>query len=740
MKKEGEKDLEEEVYEVPRLPIKPYRRKLGMAIAQIRERYEGLDLGGLKVASDRSPVDRKTELGYSLEGRLVIFQVLDEPELLKESGPDALATNKLTVEGKIIISFQEILLGMGSDILAIVLQQQLDEVLLISEGNSPLEAQRLAIQVQEIQDRERVEQALKTRLVVLEPIVKELPSKKEELVPKRVIPPPEKKVIDRAVSSRVERVKGPRRIEKKRTTRRKKVRIKKPKKPKILEITTLEQLKNLLTSGAIRRISWHNLPLEIHKALIQELGRETGKETSELVQVDYMKFRLSVLNQQTLGGFYMYYRAKKNETEKSVTRFILEELGFAEKVSTLGKAKTKKELKELLLKGIKMRNWNQINLRIQRSLVRELAWKLGKKIEELIREDYDVLLSDLGEKSLLGLYQYHAKKNKTTKRASRFILEELGLAERTKEIGEIKEPKELKPLLASKAILIIRWGKVSKELQRALVKELAKTVKKEIRQLKSEDFTKTPLDSLNGGRLKDLYLYHRRQNKTKKPTLWYILEELGLVTTNIKPIEEVKSTDELKELLDLGAIRQVPWLRLNKQVQAMLVKELAALLGKSAEQLVQMDYMKVPLPSLAGNTLGGLHLRYSRRNTSNKPIPRLILEELGLVKTTKSIAEVKTKAELKELLISGAIRHIRWGRLDKKVQAALVEELAQETNKSFSELGQLDYGSVSLSILNGRKLGGLYGYYQEKRDQEHISKSTPDFILEELALTNGGVQ
>ena len=153
--------MEEEVYEVPRLPIKPYEMKLDRAIAQIHERYEDL---GLKIASDLDPVDRKTELGYSIEGRLVIFQVIDEPELLKELGPNALATNKPTVDRKIIIGLQEILFRMDPDILAIVLQQQLDEVLFILEGMSREKAYDEASKLISSEDRTRIKEAFKIQI------------------------------------------------------------------------------------------------------------------------------------------------------------------------------------------------------------------------------------------------------------------------------------------------------------------------------------------------------------------------------------------------------------------------------------------------------------------------------------------------------------------------------------------------------------------------------------------------
>ena len=144
--------MEQEVDKVPRLLISAYRTELVRAIAQIHERYEEL---GQKNASRRNLVNRKIELGYFLAGKLVVFQIVGKPELLKELNLNTLATHKLTVKGKTIISLQEILFWMDSDILAIVLQQQLDEVLLILEGNSPLEAYSLAIKAHNVQDRGR---------------------------------------------------------------------------------------------------------------------------------------------------------------------------------------------------------------------------------------------------------------------------------------------------------------------------------------------------------------------------------------------------------------------------------------------------------------------------------------------------------------------------------------------------------------------------------------------------------
>lgn len=415
----------------------------------------------------------------------------------------------------------------------------------------------------------------------------------------------------------------------------KRPKIRKPRESKISEIKTIDELKAFIISGR-ERVIWIDLSQELHKALVKELAHETKKDLLELTQEDYMKTPLAVLNQQKLGGFYNYYHWK-NTTGKPTCRFILEELGLVERILSISEVKTKEEFKELLLKGVKVKNWNQVNPEIQKALIIELAQEAKKTVQDLVREDYEkVSLSSLNNGSLDGLYQYYYREvNITKKRTAFFILEKLGLVERVKEIGEIKEPEDLKKLLVSKAILLIRWGKVNEELQRALVKELVQTVEKEVDRLTAQDFTYTRLDSLDRRTLKDMYLYYNKQNKTGKPTVRYILEELGLVTGKVKALRDVQNTEELKELFDSGAINRVSWSQLPKQVQVMLVKELANTLKspKRVEELTQNDYTKIPLSILGGNTLGGLHLHYFKMNTTGGTTTRFILEELGLTKS-----------------------------------------------------------------------------------------------------------
>jgi len=408
----------------------------------------------------------------------------------------------------------------------------------------------------------------------------------------------------------------------------------KKKKPRISKIKTIDELKELMTSGARKRISWAYLPNELHKALVKELARETGKEFSKLTQGDYLKFKLPILNNQSLGGFY-HHHCLRNTGGKPTPRFILEKLGLIEEILSIKEIKTKEALKELLVSGSKVKSWNQIDQEIQKALVLELSQKAKKKVQDLVKEDYErISLPSLDDGTLTGFYQHYKNINETSKRTAYFILETLGLTEKIREIEEIKEPEELKKLLISKATLIIRWNKVNKEVQEALVKELAQKTGKELYQLDYQDFANTHLDSLDGRTLKDMYVYHRRQNKTGKPVVRYILEELGLVSTEVKALRDVKNTKELKELLDSGTIRQISWFQLPKQVQAMLVRELAKTVKppKKVTKLTQKDYLKVPLSSLNGNTLGGLHLHYSKINTTGKLTTRFILEELGFLK------------------------------------------------------------------------------------------------------------
>jgi len=596
-----------------------------MATPQIRTRYEDL---GLETTSDPDLVDRKTELGYLLEGQLVIFQVIDEPELLKELGLDTLATNKLTVEGKTIISLQKILFEMDPSVLPIVLQQQLDETLFISEGKSASEAHDLANE-ENASALEKVQQALKRQFVVLKATVKEpllvrkRPREPTRAKRKRESKHPGKKKLKeliREYQARLSKIAKDLNVSKttvsrwigqdselkklaedERKARAKKVKIKKPKvkkpkRPKVPEIKTLDELKALLTSGVIKLITWGDLPIELHKALVQELARECEKKPSKLLERDYREHRLSILNQKTLRGFLSYWY-KKNKTDKPVTSFILKELGLK------GRREERYERLEELIKKHQAR-------------ISEIAKGLNVSkttVSRWINEDSE--LKKLAEdQRRVRAEEAKIKKSKKPK------------------TSEIKSLEQLKTLMVSGKIRRIFWPQLSLEIHRALVQELAREVKKELLELAQVDYRKFRLGALNQQTLGGFYRYWTNRGIAGKSTCRFILEELGLVTTKIKSFKEIKTIDELKKLFDLGAIKRVSWSRLSKQVQVMLVEELAVLQEKPVEKLIKRDYTEVPFPALGGNTLGGLHLHYFRQNKTGRRTTHFILEELGLMK------------------------------------------------------------------------------------------------------------
>ena len=781
MKKEGEKDLEEEVYEVPRLSIKPYRRKLGMAIAQIHERYEDL---GLKVASDRGSVDRKTELGYFLEdieNTLVIFQVIDQLELLKELGPDALAISTLTPEKGAIIILQEILFHMDPSVLLIVLQEQLDQFLFLSEGSSPSEAYDKARKLISSEDKARIKEALESQLLHLE----ELLAEKEKLALKK---------------------------ESKRT--------RKPKKPKISEIKSLEQLKNLFTSGAIRRVNWSNLPLELHKALVIELGRQTKtkKKLSELNSIDYRETKLAVLNQRTLFGFYTHWY-KKNKTYKPTVRFILEKLGLVEETLSIKELKTLEQLKNLLTSGaITGIPWRALPLELHKALVIELGrqTKTKKKLSELNLIDYrETKLAVLNQRTLIGLYAYWYRENKTDSVITRFILEKLGLIERIPDIKEVstKEPRptklkiseittleQLKNLLISGAIRRVNWPNLPLEVHKALVQELAREAEKEPFELTNQDFETRKLSILNQKTLRGFLAHWRKKNKTDKPVTSFILKELGLKgrreeryerleelikkhqariseiakdlnvsdptisrwinedsglkkltedqrrvraeeSKKRKPrirkpkrskMSEIKTLDELKALLTSGERKRITWRDLPLELHKALVQELAREAEEELLELTQVDYREFRLGVLNRQTLGGFYGYWTDISIAGKSTCRFILEELGLVTTRiKSFEEIKTIDELKKLFDLGAIKRVFWSQLSKQVQAMLVEELAVLREKPVEKLIKRDYTEVTFPVLGGNTLGGMYLHYSK---QNKTRRRTPHFILEELGL------
>ncbi|KPJ71710.1 hypothetical protein AMJ50_01080 [Parcubacteria bacterium DG_74_3] len=142
----------------PRFPIDPYKQRLFRAIAQIYQRYENL---GLEIAPGQYRVNQEKEAFCLLEDKIVLFQIIDEPELLKELNPDALATAQQTAEGKFVIILQKILFEMNSAILPIVLQQELDEIVLGLGGTSLRDC---SIRDQQEQDRKIIQTALKRQL------------------------------------------------------------------------------------------------------------------------------------------------------------------------------------------------------------------------------------------------------------------------------------------------------------------------------------------------------------------------------------------------------------------------------------------------------------------------------------------------------------------------------------------------------------------------------------------------
>ncbi len=195
--------MEEEIYEAPRLPIESYRQKLYKALSWIYEHYKNQ---GFMNALSHYRGDQEREMAFFLKKKLLVFQIIDEPTLLRGLNLDGLAINQQTPEGSFIIALQKILFEMDESVLAIILRQKLDEVLLISGGSSPLEAQRLAIQAQKIQDRDKIEQALKRQLIIHKPSVKEALPRKEKLVPrKEIIPSPEKKVVIKPTPIKMQR-------------------------------------------------------------------------------------------------------------------------------------------------------------------------------------------------------------------------------------------------------------------------------------------------------------------------------------------------------------------------------------------------------------------------------------------------------------------------------------------------------------------------------------------------------
>jgi len=142
-------------------------------IGDISERYE--DLGFSLIFCSKSKIYEHELhyqpnpgeeivyiLPYRFRPKLIIFQVIDSLDPLKERGIDALIMRRRTKKRHFILALQKILFDMDSAILPILLQQELDEIVLNLGGISSKD--RSIIQSQQERARGIVQGALRKHL------------------------------------------------------------------------------------------------------------------------------------------------------------------------------------------------------------------------------------------------------------------------------------------------------------------------------------------------------------------------------------------------------------------------------------------------------------------------------------------------------------------------------------------------------------------------------------------------
>ena len=118
-------------------------------------------------------------------------------------------------------------------------------------------------------------------------------------------------------------------------------------------------------------------------------------------------------------------------------------------------------------------------------------------------------------------------------------------------------------------------------------------------------------------------------------------------------------------------------------------------------------------------------IRIKEKRTPRRKIPRIKKPEKS------KIPKITTLKRLKNRLASSETRRIVWSNLSLEVHKVLVQKLAQKLSKEPGELRRKHSYKISLDVLDGRTLKGLYYYYYQKSSSKKRIRS---FILKELGL------